>query len=95
MNFGSDLRTRILLFAVNLDFSPGETTAAITVEATDSRGISYDLMIEDVVNIPGYPSIRAVTVILPDDPSITGDLFVRLGMHGVLSNTVRVGIRAP
>jgi hypothetical protein len=95
LNFGSDLRTRILLFATNLSFLSGETKAAVSVEATDSRGISYDLTVEDVIKIPNYPSITAVTIILPDDPSINGDLLVRLGIHGVLSNTVRVGIRAP
>lgn len=95
VNLSSDHRTRIMLFATNLDFLPGETVSSVSVRASDSRGITYDLAVEQVGKVSNFSWLTAVTVRLPDDQTITGDLVMSLGMRGSVSNTVRVAIRAP
>jgi endonuclease/exonuclease/phosphatase family metal-dependent hydrolase len=93
VNMSSDQRTRIMLFATNLELLAGETTSSITVRATDSRGISFDLPVEQVNKIPNFTWLSEVVVKLPDDTTITGDLVVTIGLRGAVSNAARVGIR--
>ena len=93
INFSSDARTRIMLFAASLDFQPGETISSLAIRGIDSRGISYDLPVEQVVKVPNNSWLSAIIVRLPDDQTLSGDLSVNLGMRGGLSNTVRVAIR--
>jgi hypothetical protein len=90
-----DHRTRIMLFATNLDLLAGETASSVSVRATDSRGLTYDLAVEEVVKVPNFSWLSVVTVRLPDDQSISGDLVVSLGLHGTTSDSARVAIRAP
>jgi endonuclease/exonuclease/phosphatase family metal-dependent hydrolase len=95
VNYSHDSRTRIMLFATNLDFRSGETASSVSARATDTRGVSYDLAVEQVTKVPGFAWLSEVTVRLPDDQSINGDLLVTLGMRGTVSNAVRVGIKLP
>jgi hypothetical protein len=84
-----------MLFATNVSFLAGETISAVTVRATDSRGVAYDLAVEQVRTVANFSWLSSVIVRLPDDTTISGDLVLSLGMHGGTSNNVRVGIRAP
>jgi endonuclease/exonuclease/phosphatase family metal-dependent hydrolase len=93
VNMSSDQRTRIMLFATNLDLVAGETTSSVSVRARDSRGINYDLPVEQVNKVPNFTWLSEVVVKLPDDTSITGDLVVTVGLRGAVSNAARVGIR--
>ena len=93
VNLSSDQRTRIMLFATNLELLAGETTSSISVRATDSRGISFDLAVEQVNKVPDFTWLSEVVVKLPDDTTITGDLVVTIGLRGAVSNAARVGIR--
>jgi endonuclease/exonuclease/phosphatase family metal-dependent hydrolase len=93
INLSNDQRTRIMLFATNLDFLPGETLSSVTARGTDSRGISYDLPVEQVLKVPSYSWLSTVTVRLPDDQAISGDLSISLSMRGGVSNTVRLAIK--
>ena len=95
VNMSNDHRTRIMLFATNLDFLPGETISSVSVRATDSRGLAYDLAVEQVGKVANFPWLSSIIVRLPDDTTITGDLVLSLGMRGTVSNSVRLGIRAP
>ena len=94
-NLSADHRTRIILFVAKLDFLASEGVTSVTVRAVDSRGIFYELPVEQVRKVLGQSWLSAVTVRLPEDQSITGDLKVTLAMRGAFTNTVRVGIRAP
>lgn len=94
-NLGSDLRTRIMLFATNFELLSGETPSSVIVRATDARGIIHTLAVEQVIRVPNFEWISAITVRLPGDQSISGDLLVTIGIRGVVSNIGRVGIRAP
>ncbi len=93
LNMSSDSRTRIMLFATNLDLLAGETTSSVSVRARDSRGINYDLPVEQVNKVPNFTWLSEVVVKLPDDTTITGDLVVTVGLRGAVSNAARVGIR--
>ena len=93
VNMSSDQRTRIMLFATNLDLLAGETTSSVSVRARDSRGINYDLPVEQVNKIPNFTWLSEVIVKLPDDTTIAGDLVVTVGLRGAVSNAARVGIR--
>ena len=95
MNLSQDQRTRIMLFATNLDLLPGETPAAVTVRATDSRGNAYTLVVERVAKIANLDWLTELTVILPDDATISGDLSISASIHGLTSNSVAVGIESP
>jgi endonuclease/exonuclease/phosphatase family metal-dependent hydrolase len=95
VNMSGDQRTRIMLFATNLDLLSGETKSSVSVRATDSRGIGYDLAVEDVLKVPSFAWLSSVIVKLPDDQTITGDLLITVGLRGAVSNRVRVGMRAP
>ena len=93
MNFGSDQRTRIKLFATNLEFLPGETPSSLSVRATDSRGIGFDLRVERVAKVPSFSWLTEVVVRLPDDSAINGDLSLTLSLRGAVSNAARVSIK--
>ena len=95
VNMSDDHRTRIMLFATNLDFLAGETMSSVSVRATDSRGLSYDLAVEEVGKVANFPWLSSIIVRLPDDSTIAGDLVLSLGMRNSVSNSVRVGIRSP
>ena len=95
LNLGNDHRTRVILFATNLDLLAGETVASVTAQATDSRGSFYNLAVEQVRKVPNFAWLTAVFIRLPEDQTISGDLLVTLSMRGVNTNTVRIGIRAP
>ena len=95
VNLSNDHRTRIMLFARNVDLLAGETISAVSVRATDSRGIGYDLAVEQLGTMANLSGISSIIVRLPDDTTIAGDLVLSLGLHGGVSNSVRIGIRAP
>lgn len=95
VNLSSDQRTRIMLFAVNLELLSGETPSAITVRATDPRGQSYTLPVEQLVKFANLSWLSSLVVRLPDDASINGDLSITVEIRGAVSNTIFVAIKAP
>ncbi|HKY29209.1 MAG TPA: endonuclease/exonuclease/phosphatase family protein [Pyrinomonadaceae bacterium] len=95
VNLSSDQRTRIMLFAVNLELVSGETASSITVRATDPRGQTYDLPVEQVAKFPNLNWLSSLIVMLPDDATIDGDLAITVSLRGAVSNTVFVAIKTP
>ena len=93
VNLSSDQRTRIILFAANLDLLAGETTSSITVRGTDSRGQVYDLPVEKLVKFPNVSWLSSIIVKLTDDVTINGDLAINVSIRGSASNTVFVAIK--
>ena len=94
LNLSTDQRTRILLFAMNVNLLSGETPAAITIRGTDARGFTYELVVEEVTKFAGLDGVSVLTVRLPDDVTINGDLGIDATLHGVLSNHVVIGIKS-
>lgn len=90
--WGSDRRTRIMLFALNFDLATGETASAITASAEDGSGRVYPLPVEHVARVPGAEWMTCIIVKLNDEIGDVGDVLVRISYHGISSNGVRIGI---
>src|SRR2546426_894580 len=89
----SDPRTRITLFCMNLDLLAGEGANSLTADAEDGGHSRYPLKVEYVGQVPNFGGIYMVVLRLNDlMTSNLGDVLVRLNLHGMGSNRVRVGI---
>lgn len=91
---GSDKRTRIKLFLIDLDLYSGETLSIITVQARDAQQRITDLPVEDLRKVPGFPWLAQLTVLLPGDLVVPNDLMLSVAARGQESNRamVRVGL---
>ena len=92
VNFSPDNRTRVTLFASNLNLLEGETAAVVTADAEDGNHIHYPLTVEYVGSVPGFTWMTAVTVRLNDNLGDVGDVLVGITLHSATSNRVRIGI---
>jgi len=90
--FGSDQRTRVMLFAKNLTLAEGENLSAVTSEAEDVTRFHYPLIVEYVGTVPGFPWMTAIVVRLNDNLGDVGDVLVGITYRGITSNRVRLGI---
>lgn len=92
-----DQRTRIMVFVMNLDLLAGEGASALTADAQDAAGNLYPLKVEALTRplVAGASQTWLYAVVLRLDDSMTdtlGDVLVRINLHGVASNRVRVAI---
>jgi Tol biopolymer transport system component len=93
-NLSTDQRTRISLFAVNIDLAPGETSSIIEAQAEDSLGQVFPLAIEHFGTVPNFAWLKQVVVKLPD--AIANKVEVRVSLKvrgGSLSNQVIVKVK--
>ena len=90
--FGTDNRTRVMLFATNLGLLPGEGAAAVTAEAEDATRTRYPLTVEYAGTVAGFDWMSEVIVRLNDNLGDVGDVLVGITVHGLASNRVRIGI---
>src|SRR5262249_18497179 len=89
----SDPRTRITLFGQDFDFLQGEGANALSADAQDGAGALYPLKVEYVGAVPSFPGVYMVVLRLNDSMAGNlGDVLVRLNLHGIASNRVRVAI---
>ena len=89
----SDPRTRISLFGTDFEFLQGEGANALTADAQDGAGIIYPLKVEYVGTVPGFDGVYMVVLRLNDlMTSNLGDVLLRVNLHGMSSNRVRVAI---
>lgn len=87
---GTDSRTRVMLFAMNM---AGAGLSGVTAEAEDGAGRRYPLKVEYLGPVAvGQQWVTQVIVRLSDDLGDVGDVLVRLTYGGLLSNRVRIGI---
>ncbi len=91
LSLGPDTRTRVTLFALNLD---GATVSNLSADAEDESHRHHDFKVEYVGLVPGAgpPALYQVIVRLSDDIDAVGDVLLQLKYAGALSNRVRVGI---
>jgi hypothetical protein len=92
-NFSSDHRTRIVVFAIGLKLAQGETASAITATGEDSLGTVRPLAVEFVERVPTFDWLTQVVLKLNDQITTTGDVKVKITLHGASSNTVLVGMK--
>lgn len=91
VSFGQDNRTRVMLFASNLNLLPGETASVVSADAEDINHIHYPLSVEYVGSVPGFTWLTAVIIRLHDNLGDVGDVLVGITLHGATSNRVRIG----
>jgi len=77
---------------MDLELLPGEGANAFTSDVQDSTGKIYPLKVEFVGPVPNFPGITMIVVRLADDLGDVGDVLIRLNLHGMSSNRVRVAI---
>lgn len=90
--FGSDTKTRICIFAMDLELLPNEGVNAFTSDVQDASGKLYPLRVEFMGQVPNFPGITMFIVRLADDVGDVGDVLIRLNLHGMSSNRVRIAI---
>jgi glucose/arabinose dehydrogenase len=92
-NFGSDNRTRVMLFSVNLDLLQGENSSAVTARAEDALLNVYPLTAEFVGPVPNLAGVTELLVKLPDNLPAGQDVLVSITLHSRTSNKVRIRIK--
>jgi uncharacterized protein (DUF1800 family) len=102
VKFSSDPRTRVCIFAMGLELLPGEGVNAFSAEAEDSAGVRYPLTVEYVGQVPpatdalgnttDFRGISMIVVRLNDAMGDLGDVLLKLNLHGMSSNRVRLAI---
>jgi hypothetical protein len=94
-NFSADGRTRVMLFAMNVELQAGENFSIVTAEAEDSQQTVYPLIVEYVGNVPNLNWLAQINLRLPDNLANAGNVLVSIKVRGVQSNKVLVSIRPP
>jgi len=90
--YATDTRTRVCIFAMDLELLAGEGANAFSSDVQDGSGKIYPLKVEYVGRVPDFPGITMIVVRLADDLGDVGDVLLRLNLHGMSSNRVRVAI---
>jgi Calx-beta domain len=93
LNFSSDQRTRVIVFAIGLKLLAGENASAVSATAEDSLGTVRPLEVEFVGKVPTYDWLTQVVLKLNDQITTSGDVKIKITLHGATSNTVLVGMR--
>lgn len=93
-NFSPDQRTRVTLFAADLELRPGEDASAVSAQAEDAQHRVRPLTVESVRKVPGQDWLTQVTVKLPDELEGAGDVQVSIGLRGAVSNKALITIKA-
>jgi hypothetical protein len=87
-NFSRDHRTRLALFATNVELSAGENASAVTAGARDSSSRVHSLAVEFVGKVPNLDWLTQIVVRLPDSLAQAGDVWISISLHGQTSNEV-------
>ncbi|HVF49979.1 MAG TPA: DUF1800 domain-containing protein [Pyrinomonadaceae bacterium] len=90
--FNADRRTRVALFAMNIQLYAGEGANAFTAEAEDGARRVYPLEVEHVGPVPEFGGITQIVVRLHDQMADAGDVLVRVSLRGMSSNRVRLSV---
>ena len=90
--FTLEKRTRLQIFARNLELLPGENMSAITARAEDAQMNLYPLTVEFFGTVEGFDFFRVV-VRLPDNLPTGQTLSVTVTLRGQTSNRARFRMR--
>jgi uncharacterized protein (DUF1800 family) len=93
VKYSSDTRTRIAVFAMNLEMLAGEAGNSFNADMQDGTGKRYPVTVEYSSPLPGFPGITMLIIRLSDDMAAdSGDVLLQVSLHGMASNRVRVAI---
>jgi hypothetical protein len=90
LNFSADHRTRVMLFAANVNLAPGESLLA---RAEDAQGKIYPLTVEHVGKFPDFERVTQVVVVLPIELANAGDVSISLTLRGATGNKALIRIQ--
>jgi choice-of-anchor B domain-containing protein len=92
-NFSADHRTRVMLFAANVNLAPGEPQTVLTAQAEDAQGKIYPLTVEHVSKFSGLERVTQVVVVLPIELANAGDVSISLTLRGATGNKALIKIQ--
>jgi hypothetical protein len=92
-NFSLDRRTRVMLFATDVELGQGEGASVVTAQAVDSQQRTYSLTVEYVGKVPNLDRLIQVVIKLPAEVESAGDIWVSINVRGVVSNRVLIPIK--
>jgi len=87
-----DHRSRLMLFATNVDLQPGETLSAVSAEAEDAAHNKFPVVVEYLGPVPEFGWLSQLVIKMPDELAGAGDVWVSLKLHGLSSNKVMITI---
>jgi uncharacterized protein (TIGR03437 family) len=93
-NLSEDQRTRITLFAMNVELLPEENLSVLTAQAETAQGGTITLPIEYFDKVPRFFWLTQLNVRLPEELENAGDIRVSIKLRGVPSNKVSISIGA-
>ncbi|HVG38425.1 MAG TPA: glycoside hydrolase family 16 protein [Pyrinomonadaceae bacterium] len=92
-NLSQDARTRLLLFAANLELMPGDDPSALVrATAEDAQGRPFGLFVEHVGKIPDLDWVTEVVVRIPDELANAGEVSVQVSARGQASNKASLNL---
>lgn len=91
--FGTDKRTRLQLYLVDMDLYSGETLSIITVQAQDAQQRIYNLPVKDLRKVPGTPWMSQLTVRLPSELAGQTQITVSVTARGLTSNEAKLRLK--
>ncbi|HLL70251.1 MAG TPA: choice-of-anchor B family protein [Pyrinomonadaceae bacterium] len=89
-NFSLDGRTRVMLFAYNVNLAAGEV---VTAQTEDAQQRIYPLTVEHAGNVPDYERVTQVVVVLPAELANAGDVSVSINVRNTPSNKALIKIQ--
>jgi len=92
-NFSTDQRTRLSLFAANVELGAGETSSIITAQAENSTGQIFPLTLEFFGAVPNFPWLKQIVVKLPDEIANSVEVRVSIKVRDTASNKVLVKVK--
>jgi hypothetical protein len=93
LSLTSDKRTRVMLFAINLDLLPSEDSSAVTARAEDAQMILHPVTVEFVGKVPAFEWLTELIIILPADLPVGQDVLLSVTYRTQTSNKVRIKIK--
>lgn len=91
-SFGTDVHTRVTLFARNIDLWPSEDLSVVTVQAEDSQQRIYQIPAEAIGKVLTINGLSQVVFKLPEEMA-AGDVHLRIYLRGVPSNQATIRIK--
>jgi uncharacterized protein (TIGR03437 family) len=85
-NLSPDTRTRVLLFAADVDPAANGNPSLVTAQAEDAQNRAYPLTVEFVGTVPGQDWLTQVIVILPAELTGAVEVRVHIDVRGTSSN---------
>jgi hypothetical protein len=94
LNFSTDRKTRIMLFAVNFDLLPTEDFHNVVgVQLRNQQGSTFNLPVEYVGKIPGYDWLTTIVVRLDEQVVDVGNLTVTVSLRGIATEGLVITTR--